>query len=155
MENGLIYETPLGKIGITENGKAITGLHFGETLAAGINGRETVLLNTAYQELLEYLRGQRKAFDLPLAPRGTAFQKKVWQELLKIPYGKVCSYQDIAAALGNEKAARAVGSANHNNPIAIFIPCHRVIGSNGKLTGYAGGIDIKEKLLEHEKMNDC
>ena len=79
MENGLIYETPLGKIGITENGKAITGLHFGETLAAGINGRETALLNTAYQELLEYLRGQRKTFDLPLAPRGTAFQKKVWQ----------------------------------------------------------------------------
>ncbi len=102
-------------------------------------------------QLSQYLAGQRKQFDLPLAPQGTHFQKQVWQELCAIPYGQVRCYQDIARAIGNPKAARAVGMANHRNPIAIIIPCHRVIGKNGTLVGYAGGLAMKEKLLRLEK----
>lgn len=101
----------------------------------------------------EYFNRKRKNFDLPLAPKGTEFQKKVWEELRKIPYSKTCSYKDIAIKLGNEMCCRAVGMANNKNPIAIFIPCHRVIGANGKLVGYAGGLSIKERLLEIEKEN--
>lgn len=92
-------------------------------------------------------------FDLPLDARGTEFQKKVWNELLRIPYGETKSYKDIAVAIGNEKACRAIGMANNKNPIPIIIPCHRVIGSNGKLVGYAGGLNVKEKLLNIEKID--
>jgi methylated-DNA-[protein]-cysteine S-methyltransferase len=101
-------------------------------------------------QLNEYFSGSRKKFDLPLDIDGTEFQKKVWNELKKIPYGKTKSYKYIAEKLGDVKAIRAVGKANGQNPVPILIPCHRVIGSNGKLTGYAGGLDIKEKLLEIE-----
>ena len=103
------------------------------------------------KQMGEYFEGKRKAFDLPLRPEGTDFQKKVWNALLEIPFGETRSYQDIANAVGSPKACRAVGMANHQNPIIIVIPCHRVIGKNGKLVGYGGGLSMKEKLLLLEK----
>ncbi len=112
--------------------------------------QDTVLLLEAKQQLEDYFAGQRRAFDLPLSPKGTEFQKCVWYQLEQIPYGETRTYGQLAAAVGNPKASRAVGGANHNNPIAIIIPCHRVIGADGKMTGYAGGIDIKEILLRLE-----
>ncbi|MBQ5703191.1 MAG: methylated-DNA--[Peptococcaceae bacterium] len=101
-------------------------------------------------QLEEYFAGLRAAFSLPLAPEGTDFQKAVWRELENIPYGETRTYGQIARALGNPKTSRAVGMANHKNPVAIMIPCHRVIGADGSLTGYAGGLDIKETLLRLE-----
>lgn len=103
------------------------------------------------KQMGEYFEGKRKAFELPLRPEGTDFQKKVWNALLEIPFGETRSYQDIANAVGSPKACRAVGMANHQNPIIIVIPCHRVIGKNGKLVGYGGGLSMKEKLLLLEK----
>ena len=109
------------------------------------------LQRTVEEQLLEYFEGKRKKFELPLSPDGTVFQKKVWNALLDIPYGEERSYQDIAVAVGSPKGCRAVGMANHNNPIIIVIPCHRVIGKSGKLVGYGGGLDMKERLLSLEK----
>ena len=154
MKSAFCFQTMLGKVVIVENGTAVVQLYFGEKISEDSRVDQTPLLKRAYRELEEYLCGQRKSFDLPLAPQGTDFQKKVWAALQNIPYGKKCSYKDIAIAVGNEKASRAVGGANHLNPIAILIPCHRVIGSNGNLTGYAGGVDLKEKLLELESRYD-
>jgi methylated-DNA-[protein]-cysteine S-methyltransferase len=151
MSIGFYYETKIGKIGIVENGTAITHLYFGEIILQDINIVETPLIKKAKEQLEEYISGERKMFDLPLAPQGTEFRQKVWKALQHIPYGKTCSYKDIAKEIGNIKACRAVGMANNKNPIPIFIPCHRVIGTNGKLIGYAGGLDLKEKLLEMEK----
>jgi len=128
-------------------------MYIAEKIPEDINMGETQLLKKANQQLQEYLIGKRKIFDLPLAPRGTEFQQKVWSSLQEIPYGKTNSYKDIAKNIGNIKACRAVGMANNKNPILIFIPCHRVIGANGKLVGYAGGLNVKEKLLEIEKQN--
>lgn len=102
------------------------------------------------RQLSEYFAGRRREFDLPLAPRGTDFQQRVWRELLAIPFGEIRTYADIARALGQPTATRAVGNANGKNPIGIVIPCHRVIGSNGTLTGYAGGLPVKQYLLELE-----
>ena len=114
--------------------------------------RESVeRLGEAVRQLRAYFAGELQAFDLPLAPQGTPFQLAVWSELQKIPYGSTCSYIDIARSLGKPGAARAVGMANHENPIAIVIPCHRVVGSDGSLTGYAGGLHIKQQLLGIEK----
>ena len=112
--------------------------------------RDTPLLLEARRQLEEYFAGLRAAFSLPLAPEGTDFQKAVWRELENIPYGETRTYGQIARALGNPNASRAVGMANHKNPVAIMIPCHRVIGADGSLTGYAGGLDIKETLLRLE-----
>lgn len=111
---------------------------------------ETVLVKETIKQLREYSAGKRKEFTLPLTLEGTPFQIKVWQELLKIPYGKTKSYQEIALAVNNPKASRAIGMANNRNRIMIVVPCHRVIGSNGKLVGYAGGLEMKEKLLKIE-----
>lgn len=108
------------------------------------------LTNTCVKQLAEYFEGSRKKFELPLAPEGTPFQQKVWNELNKIPYGHTCTYLQMAVALGDAKCIRAAGTANGKNPIAIIIPCHRVIGANGKLTGYAGGLWRKEWLLDQE-----
>lgn len=108
--------------------------------------------NSIQKQFTEYEKGVRKSFDLPLHIKGTEFQKKVWNALLEIPYGETRSYQDIAIRIGNPKAVRAVGGACNRNPIGIIIPCHRVVGKNGSLTGYAGGLDYKKMLLEHEKM---
>ena len=151
MENGYCYETQLGKIVLTENGKAITRLIFSEVLPEGVINKETPLLKKASQQLDEYFSGQRQSFDLPLQPQGTDFQQKVWKALQEIRYGEVCSYKAIAQAIGNEKACRAVGGANNRNPISIIIPCHRVIGANGDLVGYGGGIELKKQLLALEK----
>ncbi|WP_303866031.1 methylated-DNA--[protein]-cysteine S-methyltransferase [Acetobacterium wieringae] len=150
MENGFCYQTPLGKIVITENGEAITGLSFEKVLPGQVNNQETPLLKEASHQLEQYLQGKRHSFDLPLCPQGTDFQQKVWKALRDIPYGAVCSYKDVALAIGNEKACRAVGGANNKNPIAIIIPCHRVIGANGSLVGYGCGLAIKKQLLELE-----
>ena len=114
---------------------------------------ETPLLQEAEEQLNEYFAGVRREVDLPLAPAGTPFQQAVWQQLLQIPYGEVRTYGQIAAALGRPKASRAVGGACHRNPLAIFIPCHRVVGTDGFLTGYAGGVDLKQYLLELEKQD--
>lgn len=112
--------------------------------------KETPLIKRAAKQLDEYFNKKRKTFDLPLKPEGTDFQKKVWKALQRIPYGTTASYGEIAAAIGNHKASRAVGMANNRNPIAIIIPCHRVIGADGSLVGYAGGLEIKKILLELE-----
>jgi len=154
MKNVFYYNTKIGRIGIEENGIAITKLDFinKDMEEEIIEENETVLLKEAINELNEYLDGNRSSFDLPLEPKGTEFQKKVWNALKEIPYGETRSYGEIAKIIGNEKAARAVGMANNKNPIAIIVPCHRVIGANGKLVGYAGGLDLKEKLLQLERM---
>lgn len=114
------------------------------------NEEETEVIRKAYTQLTEYLDGKRKVFDLPLAPKGTDFQKQVWQALCKIPYGQTRTYKQIAEAIGNPKGVRAVGMANNRNPLIIVVPCHRVIGSNGKMIGYAAGVDKKEFLLRLE-----
>ena len=116
-----------------------------------IKKTETPLLKEAAKQLDEYFSGKRKVFDLPLKANGTEFQKKVWKALTIIPCGQTRSYEQIAIMIDKPKACRAVGLANNKNPIAIIIPCHRVIGKDGKLTGYAGGLELKQKLLELEK----
>ncbi len=151
MMNVIYYDTEIGKIKIEENGGAITKIEFmGQEIQEEL-GNETELLKETVKQLEEYFRGVRKDFDLPLEPNGTEFQRRVWKSLIEIPYGETRSYSEIAKAIGNEKACRAVGMANNKNPIPIIIPCHRVIGVNGKLVGYAGGLDVKEKLLKLEK----
>lgn len=155
MEYSFTYETIIGKITITECDLQITSIDFGESDAKQSNIKETVLIKEARKELDEYFKGARKTFKLPLALKGTPFQKKVWQALMTIPYGETMTYKQVAEAIGNPKACRAVGMANNRNPIPIIIPCHRVIGSNGKLVGYAGGLHIKEKLLEMEQSKAC
>jgi len=146
------YETPVGRIGIAENGTAVTNVTFaGEAVPKNWEQTETDLLRKAGAQLQEYFCGRRKAFDFPIEPEGTPFRQKVWKALREIPYGETRTYKEIACAVGNEKACRAVGMANNKNPVAIFIPCHRVIGSNGKLVGYGGGLDIKQYLLDLER----
>jgi methylated-DNA-[protein]-cysteine S-methyltransferase len=108
------------------------------------------LLDSATHQLQEYFQGQRQVFTLPLAPPGTPFQQRVWQELQRIPFGTTLTYRELAQCLGMPQAARAVGHANGRNPLAIVIPCHRLIGSDGHLRGYAGGITLKQRLLQHE-----
>lgn len=117
------------------------------------DARPNDVTELAYSQLIEYLSGQRTSFTLPLDAKGTHFQQRVWDLLVEIPYGQTCSYQHIAKQLDNPKAVRAVGAANGKNPLAIVIPCHRVIGANGSLTGYAGGLERKSWLLELENVN--
>jgi methylated-DNA-[protein]-cysteine S-methyltransferase len=121
-----------------------------DKMKGGFEKKETPLIKKAAKQLDEFFNGKRKVFELPLVLYGTDFQVKVYKALQKIPYGKTCSYGEIAAKIGNPKASRAVGLANNRNPIAIIVPCHRVIGHNKKLVGYAGGLEIKEKLLDLE-----
>jgi len=152
MKNIFFYQTDIGKIGIAENGTAIINLCFeNEKAPEDAVVLETELLKEAGSQLLSYFAGKRKEFSLPLAPTGTEFQQNVWKGLRAIPYGETRSYKEIAQAVGSLEAFRAVGMANNRNPIPIFIPCHRVIGANGKLVGYGGGLDIKERLLNLEK----
>lgn len=151
MKNLFYYETILGTIGIAEEDGYLTDLFFGGTDAPkDAQENESELIKETIKQLNEYLSGKRKEFNVPLAPQGTEFQKKDWQALQEIPYGLTASYLDIAEKIGCPKGARAVGLANNRNPISIIIPCHRVIGKNGKLVGYGGGLDIKIKLLELE-----
>ena len=142
------YETKLGSVTIVEEDGALLAITTHRTYE-GIK-QETPLINEAYRQLSEYLLGERKRFDLPLNPQGTVFQLQVWKSLCDIPYGETRSYKQIAEAIGNPKAVRAVGMANNRNPLLIVVPCHRVIGANGKLVGYAAGIEKKEFLLKLE-----
>lgn len=153
MINYFCYDTEIGKIKISEKDGKIIELGFSEYKKEDEIEKETESIKKACTQLEEYLSRKRTNFDIEIEMIGTEFQKKVWKELLNIPYGETRSYKDIAIAIGNEKACRAVGNANNKNPIAIIVPCHRVVGSNGSMTGYAGGIDIKEKLLKIEKCN--
>lgn len=151
MVNSIIIETSIGKLFIEETDGAITELSFAEdTDSLPLSGSITPVLEEARSQIISYLEGTRTSFSLPLAPKGTAFQQKVWTALLTIPYGQVISYKELAIKAGNPKACRAVGMANNRNPIPIIIPCHRVIGADGRLVGYGGGLPIKEKLLTLE-----
>ena len=126
------------------------------TLApSSCTAQEEAVLKTLSSELDEYFAGTRKTFTVPVAPQGTPFRQQVWQALQTIPYGETISYKQLAEKINSPKAIRAVGGANHNNPISIIIPCHRVIGANGKLVGYGGGLDVKEFLLELESGDLC
>ncbi|CAN5432163.1 methylated-DNA--[protein]-cysteine S-methyltransferase [soil metagenome] len=143
------YSSPIGTLEIKGNEEGLFSLLFmNEEVEATVKIPET--LKEVFYQLDEYFTGIRKEFGLKLNPEGTEFQKRVWKELAEIEFGKTCSYLDISIKLGDEKATRAVGNANGKNPIAIIVPCHRVIGSSGKLTGYAGGLGRKEWLLKHE-----
>lgn len=137
---------------MTEEEGALTGLYFGRLSRPGEEG-PTALLEETARQLREYFAGQRREFSLPLSPRGTAFQRQVWEALCTIPYGETRSYGEIARQIGSPKACRAVGMANHRNPISIVIPCHRVVGAHGTLTGYGGGLAAKEFLLRLEREN--
>lgn len=139
-------ETPIGPLTLEADENAVTAIRFGASAAQGVSP----LLDAAEAQLREYFAGMRRVFDLPIAPHGTAFQQRVWAALRTIPYGETRTYGELAAAIGNPSACRAVGMANHRNPLPIVIPCHRVIGANGTLTGYAGGVETKRKLLALE-----
>ncbi|MDD2519051.1 MAG: methylated-DNA--[protein]-cysteine S-methyltransferase [Bacilli bacterium] len=144
------YDTIIGKIGIVASNDFVTSICFGDN-DDNYEILETPLIKRTYNQIDEYLKGSRKTFDIPLDYRGTEFQKCVWQTLQKIPYGETKTYKEIAKIINSPNACRAVGNANNKNPIPIIIPCHRVIGSSGKLVGYAGGLTIKEILLNLEK----
>ena len=143
------YRSPIGAVEITGTQEGIESISL---LDADMTTSESIpaFLSDAFLQIGQYFSGTLKSFDLKLNPKGTEFQKKVWAELMEIPYGKTKSYMAVAVKLGDPKSIRAVGTANGRNPIAIVVPCHRVIGSNGDLTGYAGGLWRKKWLLEHE-----
>ncbi|HIV18785.1 MAG TPA: methylated-DNA--[protein]-cysteine S-methyltransferase [Candidatus Merdivicinus intestinigallinarum] len=141
-------ESPIGPLTLTEEDGALIRLDFGKK---GQAGPETPLLAEARNQLEQYFSGSLRRFTLPLQPKGTPFQQKVWAALLQIPWGETRTYGQVAAMIGQPKACRAVGMANNRNPLPIFIPCHRVIGANGQLTGYAGGLSAKERLLALEQ----
>jgi methylated-DNA-[protein]-cysteine S-methyltransferase len=140
------FETPFGPAwaAVNDNG-SVTRFGFGDGKTDGRRHPEVA------RQVEDFFAGKRRAFDLPLAPEGSDFQKRVWMELVRIPFGETMSYGELARRVGRPGAARAVGRANATNPIALIVPCHRVIGSNGKLTGYAGGLELKEKLLAWER----
>lgn len=151
-KNIYFNDTPIGKIGIAEKDGLITNLFFASDSfnMTGFMIAQTEVLENAFVQLLEYLVGERREFNLKLAPEGTEFQNLVWSRLLSISFGGTKTYAELAAEIGNKNASRAVGGACNKNPIPVFIPCHRVVGSHGSLTGYRGGILLKEKLLMKE-----
>lgn len=142
--------SPVGWLTLQQEADCLVSLRFGRWEAEEATLINTPLLQETQKQLSAYFAGKLRQFHLPLAPKGTAFQQKCWQVLQTIPYGSTFTYKQQAEAVGNPGAARAVGMANHCNPLPILIPCHRVVGANGKLTGYAGGLSIKEFLLELE-----
>lgn len=147
------YYTKIGHVEFVEKNRCIAAVslvHTGEHQKNTIV-QETSLIQTAASQLQEYLDGKRREFSLPLLLEGTPFQKAVWKALLDIPYGETRSYRDIAETIGNPKAVRAVGMANNRNPISFIVPCHRVIGADGSLVGYGGGLALKQQLLDLEK----
>lgn len=176
-EQGIYYsyiDSPIGTLKVEECKNAITALHIcmneEDKTEVDINGtdkidikygvgkihttyNETALLQEAKEQLEEYFDGKRREFDLPISLHGTDFQKKVWNVLRSIPYGETLSYGEVALRIGNPKASRAVGGANNKNPVMIIVPCHRVIGADGSLTGFGGGLPAKEYLLALEKGN--
>jgi methylated-DNA-[protein]-cysteine S-methyltransferase len=146
-------ESPIGPLTLFATGDALVGLYMGEHGSAPPEAteRSTPLLERAGAQLDEYFAGRRRDFDLPLAPAGTEFQRQVWAVLRTIPFGTTWSYAEVARRIGRPRAVRAVGAANGQNPIGIVIPCHRVVGSDGSLTGYGGGLPRKRWLLAHER----
>lgn len=153
LENYAIYDSPYGKLKICYSEDKITFLKKITEDDIKNRGNHMELTDNVYAQLQQYFSGKRQKFDFPYKLHGTQFQMKVWKALCDIPYGETRTYKDIAIAIGNPKASRAVGMANNKNPITIAVPCHRVIGANGKLVGYAGGIEMKKGLLDLERGN--
>ncbi len=151
----VVTPSPVGDLVVVGDGEAVTGIHFAAHTAPDpgwVPGPDPGgLLAEAMAQLAAYFAGERRDFDLPLAPAGTAFQRRVWEALRAIPYGGTTSYGELAAAVGHPSSARAVGAANGANPLAIVVPCHRVVGADGTLTGYAGGLEAKRRLLDLER----
>lgn len=149
-----LVPTPLGGLLLTSDGNALTGLYLPSErewpVPLGDRQDDLPIFQQAREQLAEYFAGQRKTFSLALSPSGTPFQERVWRELSKIPFGTTASYVEVARRIGAPGASRAVGAANGRNPISIVVPCHRVIGADGSLTGYGGGLDRKLWLLRHE-----
>jgi len=154
-----LIDSPVGMLRLRSDGEALTALDMldeGEAVSPGKNwmqGDDLKVFQLARRQLKEYFAGKRCDFDLPLSMEGTEFRRRVWKELTRIPYGTTISYGELARRVGNDKASRAVGLANGCNPIGIIVPCHRVIGANGTLTGYAGGLERKKILLDLEATN--
>jgi methylated-DNA-[protein]-cysteine S-methyltransferase len=148
-----VYDTAAGDVTVISNERAITGLMFGAIDPAGSVNEENTVLYDAIIEINQYFFGQRRSFDLRLEPEGTEFEKKVWNYVLTIPYGTTKTYEEVAGGIGEPSGERSVGMALNHNPIPLIIPCHRVIGKNGSLVGYIGGLDLKKKLITMEKTN--
>ena len=147
----LYRDYPIGTLGLMDDGQGLSRVYLRrEGVGCGFPEGETPLTAQAAAELEEYFSGRRKAFTVSLSPHGTEFQLAVWKALRDIPYGQTRTYGEIAGAVGRPKAARAVGMANHDNPLLIFTPCHRVVGKDGSLTGFACGLEVKRRLLELE-----
>ena len=144
-----VYAFPFGFLKIGYRGEVLLLLQ--KIYASADAGKKADFTERVYTEIMEYLKGERTSFDITYELDGTAFQKKVWEELTKIPYGETRTYKEIAIAIGNPNASRAVGMANNKNPLMMIVPCHRVIGANGKLVGYGGGIAMKRELLAMEE----
>lgn len=157
MENSYSFQSPIGFLTICEQDNQLTRLYLDNQDRGILQNRNfeyhSDFLHEVYHQLNEYFAGKRKIFDLPVDGKGTAFQKAVWRELQKIPYGETRSYEDIAVAIGNKKAVRAIGQANGRNPIMIVVPCHRVIRKNGDISGFACGVEAKRYLLNLEREN--
>jgi len=146
--NTLTVSTPIGDLQLVSDGQSLVRIAFpGQHQQVEVDSKADAVLAKAAKQLGEFFDGRRRHFDLPLAPAGTQFQREVWTQLTKIPYGEVRSYRDIAAEIGRPTAVRAVGAANGRNPLPIVMPCHRVIGADGSLTGFAGGLERKRQLL--------
>lgn len=153
MKNSCVFESPVGLLRLCEENGRLTRLYLlreEDGAQEEKRGSESALLGEACRQLDEYFLGSRAEFDLPLRCAGTDFQRRVWEELQKIPYGETRSYEDIAAGVGNKRAVRAVGQANNRNPVMIIVPCHRVIHKNGDITGFGCGTEVKKYLLELE-----
>lgn len=148
---GSIMETPLGALYLADDGAAVTQVRFVRDADPAAHVAPSALLRRTMEELARYFAGTLTAFTVPVRLDGTPFQRRVWQALLTIPYGQTRSYGEIARQIGSPNASRAVGMANHRNPVSILVPCHRVIGADGKLVGYGGGLDKKEWLLQLER----
>lgn len=143
--------SPLGELRLQARGDELVGVYLPDQPAPDATARPCDVLVATAAQLAEYFAGRRRVFELPLAPRGTGFQERVWHALLAIPFGQTRSYGELARAIGRPAASRAVGAANAKNPISIIVPCHRVIAATGALTGYAGGMAAKRWLLDHER----
>lgn len=149
--NEFILDSPIGKLRIKASEDALSSITFNDTDASNSpSNKSSGIINKAVKQLEEYFEGKRTIFELPLSPEGTDFQQRVWKALQSIPYGQTTTYSELSSKLGDPRAIRAVGKANGQNPIPIIIPCHRVIGANNNLIGYAGGIERKRWLLQHE-----
>jgi methylated-DNA-[protein]-cysteine S-methyltransferase len=142
------FKSPIGLVQIGGTASEVTAIDFVERRRQ--KSESNPLIDRAAKQVAEYFTGKRQVFDVPISYQGTAFQERVWAQLLRVPFGKTASYQDIARRVGSPLAVRAVGAANGKNPISLIVPCHRIIGSNGKLVGYGGGLWRKEWLLKHE-----